>query len=195
MCECCTEKKDIYLPQLATVEAVDRMNVTERYVRLSMDDGPMDFVPGQFVEVSIAGIGEAPITISSSPTQGAEFELVVRRIGNVTNAIHNLQTGDKIGIRGPLGKGIYPVEEAKGIILFSGHIVIRQKEIFPFFLDDGGQLPIYFLKGTESITFSIDDRNRAKFASVRTTAGCLDDFEKRPVTFIQKVPSRERHIL
>lgn len=153
MCECCTERKDIYLPQLATVEAVDRMNVTERYVRLSMDDGPMDFIPGQFVEVSIAGIGEAPITISSSPTQCAEFELVVRRIGNVTNAIHNLQTGDKIGIRGPLGKGIYPVDEAKGrdVVFICGGIgLVPQRSFINYVLDnrsDYGDVTI--LQGTK----------------------------------------------
>mgnify|MGYP006280983339 CR=1 FL=1 len=105
MCECCVEKKDIYLPQLATVEDVSQMNATEKYLRLSMDDGQFDFIPGQFVEVSIAGIGEAPITISSSPTQTNGIELVIRRIGNVSNASHNLQKGDKLGIRGPLGPG------------------------------------------------------------------------------------------
>ena len=55
MCQCCTEKKDIYLPQLATVVKAEAMNVTERYLRLSMDDGQFDFIPGQFVEVSVAG--------------------------------------------------------------------------------------------------------------------------------------------
>jgi NAD(P)H-flavin reductase len=153
MCECCTEKKDIYLPQLATVEAVDRMNVTEKYVRLTMDDGPMDFVPGQFVEVSVAGIGEAPITISSSPTQRGGFELVVRKIGNVTNAIHNLQTGDKIGIRGPLGKGIYPVEEAKGrdVVFICGGIgLVPQRSFINYVLDNRSDYAdVTILQGTK----------------------------------------------
>jgi NAD(P)H-flavin reductase len=153
MCQCCTEKKDIYLPQLATVEAADQMNVTEKYVRLSMDDGPMDFIPGQFVEVSVAGIGEAPITISSSPTQTDGFELVVRKIGNVSNAIHGLQTGEKLGIRGPLGKGIYPVEEAKGkdVVFICGGIgLVPQRSFINYVLDnrdDYGEVTI--LQGTK----------------------------------------------
>ena len=59
MCQCCSEKKDIYLPELATVVKADAMNVTERYLQLAMDDGAFDYTPGQFVEVSLAGIGEA----------------------------------------------------------------------------------------------------------------------------------------
>jgi len=132
-------EKDIYLPRLATLEKKRLMNPTEMYLRLSVDDGAgFDFVPGQFVEVSIAGIGEAPITISSSPTQKGYFELVVRRIGNVTNAIHRLRIGDKVGIRGPFGKGMYPVEEAKGknIVFVCGGIgLVPQRSFINYVLD------------------------------------------------------------
>lgn len=153
MCQCCAEQKDIYLPQLATVQAVEDMNVTERYLRLSMDAGWLDYVPGQFVEVSVAGIGEAPITISSSPTRKGGFELVVRRIGNVTRAIHNLKPGDKIGIRGPLGRGVYPVEEAKGkdVVFICGGIgLVPQRSFINYVLDnrsDYGEVTI--LQGTK----------------------------------------------
>lgn len=153
MCQCCAEKKDIYLPQLATVEQSRAMNVTERYLRLTLDDGPLDFVPGQFVEVSVAGIGEAPITISSSPTRNDGFELVVRKVGNVTTAIHNLGEGDKLGIRGPLGNGTYPVEEAKGrnVVFICGGIgLVPQRSFIHYVLDhrdDYGAVAI--LQGTK----------------------------------------------
>jgi sulfhydrogenase subunit gamma (sulfur reductase) len=151
MCQCCVEKKDIYLPQLATVQDTSQMNVTERYLRLVMDGGPFDFVPGQFVEVSIAGIGEAPITISSSPTQKDGFELVVRKIGNVSGAIHNLKRGNKLGIRGPLGKGIYPVEEARGrnVVFICGGIgMVPQRSFINYVLDNRGDVAV--LQGTKS---------------------------------------------
>ncbi|MBN1360139.1 MAG: FAD/NAD(P)-binding protein [Sedimentisphaerales bacterium] len=153
MCQCCAEKKDIYLPELATVMDAKAMNVTERYLRLAMDDGPFDFVPGQFVEVSVAGIGEAPITISSSPTQNGGFELVVRKVGNVTKAIHNLNKGDKLGIRGPLGDGMYPVDEAKGknVVFICGGIgLVPQRSFVNYVLDnrdDYGEVTI--LQGTK----------------------------------------------
>ena len=153
MCQCCSEKKDIYLPQLATVAATESMNVTEKYLRLTMDDGQFSYTPGQFVEVSIAGIGEAPLTISSSPTQKDGFEIVVRKIGNVTNAIHALNQGDKIGIRGPLGDGQYPAEEAKGrnVVFICGGIgLVPQRSFINYVLDnrdDYGEVTI--LQGTK----------------------------------------------
>lgn len=139
MRQCSTKEKDIYLPQLATVKKTDLMNETELYLRLSMDDGPFEYIPGQFVEVSVAGIGEAPITIASSPTQKDGFELVVRRIGNVTNAIHKLKVGDKVGIRGPYGRGTYPVEEAKGrnVVFICGGIgLVPQRSFINYVLDN-----------------------------------------------------------
>ncbi|MDI9433277.1 MAG: FAD/NAD(P)-binding protein [Sedimentisphaerales bacterium] len=153
MCQCCAEKKDIYLPQLATVMEAEAMNVTEKYLRLAMDDGQFDYIPGQFVEVSIAGIGEAPITITSSPTQKNGFELVIRKIGNVTNAVHNLAKGAKIGIRGPLGDGTYPVEEAKGknvVFICGGLGLVPQRAFINYVLDnrdDYGEVTI--LQGTK----------------------------------------------
>src|SRR4030042_488618 len=140
MCERCAVEKDIYLPRPATLEKKRLMNPTEMYLRLSMDNGEsFDFIPGQLVEVSIAGIGEAPITISSSPTQKGYIELVVRRIGNVTNAIHKLRIGDKIGIRGPYGKGTYPVDEAKNknIVFINGGIgLVPQRSFINYILDN-----------------------------------------------------------
>jgi len=139
MCQCCTKEKDIYLPQLATVEAAELTNATEMYLKLTMDDGQFDYVPGQFVEVSVAGIGEAPITIASSPTQEGYIELVIRKIGNVTNAVHKLKAGDKVGIRGPLGKGMYPVEEAKGkdlVFICGGIGLVPQRSFINYVLDN-----------------------------------------------------------
>lgn len=154
MCQCCAEKKDIYLPQLATVADVSQMNATEKYLRLSMDDGMFDFLPGQFVEVSIAGIGEAPITISSSPTQKGGFELVVRKIGNVSAAIHNLKKGSRLGIRGPLGKGIYPVEEAQGknlVFICGGIGLVPQRSFINYVLHHRGDFgDVSILQGTKN---------------------------------------------
>lgn len=154
MCECCTENQtDIYLPQPATVAETKLMNETEMYIRLTVDNGQLDYVPGQFVEISIAGIGEAPLTIASSPTFSDGIELVVRRIGNVTNAIHKLEPGSKLGVRGPLGQGIYPVEKAKGrnVVFICGGIgLVPQRSFINYILDnraDYGKVAI--LMGTK----------------------------------------------
>jgi len=154
MCKTSVKEKDIYLPQLATVQQTKLMNATELYLRLTLDQQPFDYVPGQFVEVSIAGIGEAPLTLTSSPTFKGGIELVVRRIGNVTNAIHKLKPGDKLGIRGPLGNGTYPVEQAKGknlVFICGGIGLVPQRSFINYVLDnrdDYGDLVI--LLGTKS---------------------------------------------
>ena len=154
MCECCGQVKDLYLPLPATVNETKMMNETELYLRLSMDAEPLEYKPGQFVEVSIPGFGEAPISISSSPTQDDGFEIVVRKIGNVTNMIHQLNVGDKIGIRGPFGNGCYPAEQARGknlVFICGGIGLVPQRSFINYVLDnrdDYGDITI--LLGTKS---------------------------------------------
>jgi len=75
--------------------------------------------PGQFVQVSVPGIGESPISICSYSDQF--IALNIHKVGNVTNAISKLKKNDYIFIRGPYGKG-YPMELLKGnnIIIVGG---------------------------------------------------------------------------
>jgi sulfite reductase subunit B len=154
MCQCCSEeKKDIYLPQQATINKSRMMNGTELYLHLSMDNEPLEYVPGQFVEVGVPGIGEAPISISSSPSQKDGFELVIRNAGNVTKKIHAMKKGDKLGIRGAYGEGIYPVEQAKGkdlVFICGGIGLVPQRSFINYVLDnrdDYGHLTV--LVGTK----------------------------------------------
>ena len=103
-----------YVPRMARILSADQMTETERFFRIEMEDGqPLGYEPGQFVEVSVFGMGEAPISISSSPTQGKVFELCVRNAGTVTGALMKFGKGDRLGIRGPFGNH-FPYEEMKG---------------------------------------------------------------------------------
>jgi len=110
-----SSQDDIYLPEMATVLRSEPMTALERPLEFKLDSGKeLGHLPGQFVEVSILGIGEAPISISSSPTHKGSFQMAVRNTGNVTRAIHSLNPGDKVGIRGPFGTH-FPVDsEMKG---------------------------------------------------------------------------------
>jgi sulfhydrogenase subunit gamma (sulfur reductase) len=163
MAKQCTIEKDIYLPGLAAVKKAKMLNETELYLHLAMDKGPMDYIPGQFVEVSLGGYGESPITIASSPTFKDGFELVVRKVGNVTNAIHKLKAGNKVGIRGPFGKGIYPVEESKGrdIVFICGGIgLVPQRSFINYVLDnrnDYGDVTILLGTKCPSQRFFMDE--------------------------------------
>lgn len=109
-----TDTKSLYLPKPAKLIEVETLAKKEKLFRVLLEGGSqLGHHPGQFVEVSILGIGEAPISISSSPTRGTTFELGVRVVGNVTRALHRLQAGDTFGIRGPFGNG-FPVSELIG---------------------------------------------------------------------------------
>ncbi|WP_420266253.1 FAD/NAD(P)-binding protein [Candidatus Magnetominusculus dajiuhuensis] len=81
--------------------------------------------PGQFVEVSVFGAGEAPISVCSSPTQGDTFDLCIRDVGRVTHTIHTLKEGDTLGVRGPFGRG-FPVRlfEGNDLVLIAGGLGI-----------------------------------------------------------------------
>jgi sulfite reductase subunit B len=109
-----------YLPKYATIKKVIPFTEQEKFFSLAFDDGSeLGHQPGQFVEVSLLGFGEAPISISSSPTAKG-FDLCVRKVGRVTEVMHQLKEGDQFGIRGPFGKG-FPAQALRGKdLLFIG---------------------------------------------------------------------------
>jgi sulfhydrogenase subunit gamma (sulfur reductase) len=71
-----------------------------------------DFMPGQFCQLSVLSKGEAPFGVASSPTEKGFLKFTVNRVGIVTSALHHLNEGEIIGMRGPLGN-YYPVERFK----------------------------------------------------------------------------------
>ncbi len=104
----------IFLPEIAEVISTRQLTEMEKYIELKIKETrEFKFNPGQFIQLSVFGIGEAPISISSSPFHKDIIGLCVRKAGDVTSAIHKLEAGSYIGIRGPLGNG-FPVDEMRG---------------------------------------------------------------------------------
>jgi len=99
--------KTIYTPEMANVNKVIPQTEKETLFEIELSERKtLGHKPGQFVQVSVFGVGEAPISVSSAPAPDrATFELCVRRVGNVTGALLDSKPGDKIGIRGPFGNG------------------------------------------------------------------------------------------
>ena len=99
------ESRSLYVPIECEIIAVSDLTPNEKLFRLALpDNAPLSHLPGQFVQVSLLGWGEAPISVASSPTHGDWFELGVRRVGTLTSEMHKMEVGDKIGIRGPFGR-------------------------------------------------------------------------------------------
>jgi NAD(P)H-flavin reductase len=84
--------------------------------RLKLDE-PFDYRPGQFVEFSVAGIGECTFGFASSPLIKDYLELTIKRTGYVTENIHMLSEGSTVWIRGPFGNS-FPLEKLEGNDLF-----------------------------------------------------------------------------
>ncbi|MCK4239411.1 MAG: FAD/NAD(P)-binding protein [Candidatus Lokiarchaeota archaeon] len=119
--------ESLYIPVLTTIKSIVRENEvndikTFEFVFNNEEDyKKFDYVAGQFAELSVFGVGECPIGIASSPTEIGSIKFTVKKAGEVTTALHNLEVGDIVGIRGPLGNG-WPVEEMKGknIVIIGG---------------------------------------------------------------------------
>ena len=81
----------------------------ERHFQLKIDE---DIIhrPGQFMILSLPGFGEAPFAPCNKT--GKNLEFCVRAVGKLTNKLHTLKAGDKVGIRGPFGSG-WPTDGAK----------------------------------------------------------------------------------
>ncbi len=109
------QEPSIYLPIPARIAETRPMTKLEKLFKIELPEGvSLDHRPGQFVEVSLLGVGEAPISISSSPSRSnGAFEVCVRRAGDLTGMLHRLGPGDTIGVRGPFGRG-FPFEKFRG---------------------------------------------------------------------------------
>ncbi|MDA3798172.1 MAG: FAD/NAD(P)-binding protein [Kiritimatiellae bacterium] len=174
MCKCNQDASktisvdSIYSPMEGTIVKTENMTETEKFFEIKLEEGkPLGDIPGQFVELSIFGIGEAPISVSSSPTKQDQstFEIVVRNVGMFTAALNKLDVGDKIGVRGPFGRP-FPIDDLKGNDLM-------------FVAGGLGIVPLRSL-----INFVID--RRRDFGAVSILLGCKSPNERLFVDEIDK---------
>ena len=114
------------VPHVAIVTEIRTETPDVKTFRLEAKDGGKLFehMPGQCAMLSIPGIGEGMFSITSSPTQGDFKECSIKRCGLLTEALHALEVGDEITIRGPLGKP-FPVDtefKGKNLLFIAGGI-------------------------------------------------------------------------
>jgi NAD(P)H-flavin reductase len=114
--------KNIYQPIRARIEEIitETPNIKTFIFRTEKE---FQFSTGQFVEITVSGIGESPFTPSSSPYETEKFAVTIMKAGYVTGKLHEIKKGELVGIRGPYGKG-YPIEEFynKEVIILGGGV-------------------------------------------------------------------------
>ncbi len=110
----------ILTPTMVCIRETMDMTARERFFRVRLPR-PLGHRPGQFVMVSVPGIGEAPISICCGPGDHHRLELLVRNAGSLTRVLHRLGAGDQIGIRGPFGTGFDLADfEGRDVLIVAG---------------------------------------------------------------------------
>jgi len=116
---------NVLLPKLARIVKNEKMTAQEHFLQVEILDKKIaegfSYRLGQFIELSVMGVGEAPFSICSMQHQKRILEFCIRAAGRVTSAIVKLEPGSLVGIRGPYGNG-FPMEEMEGsnLVLIAG---------------------------------------------------------------------------
>lgn len=117
--------EETYMPHVAVIKEIveETRNIKRFYLEyedLNLHDNFE--LKGQFFEITVFGVGEIAISIPFASDQSKGFDFCIKNVGKVTGVLHKMKVGDKVGLRGPFGKG-FPVEEMKGrdlLIIGSG---------------------------------------------------------------------------
>jgi sulfite reductase subunit B len=143
-----------YRLKRAKILRTKKLTDKEKLFEIALPDGErLDHEPGQFIMISLLGIGDVPISVCSSPSRRESFDVCVRAVGKMTNSLHRLKPGSEIGIRGPYGKG-FPMRilEGNDLLIIAGGL---------------GIAPLRSL-----ITYVLD--NRREFGKVHILFGCKE---------------------
>lgn len=148
--------KNPFIPHLAKIEKIERLSEDTRMYTVKFKDKNVEkgfsYLPGQFVMVTHFGIGEVAISVCSSPTK-RKVQLTIRKVGTVTEKIHELEEGAVVGIRGPYGNG-FPMDKIKG------------KDV----LVVGGGIGLAPLRG--AIDYILD--NKKEYGKITVFLGCRE---------------------
>ncbi len=191
--------KNPYLPHVAVLQDVrDEGPGLKTFDMVFKDESVWDELkpaPGQFVELSIFGEGEAPFGVATGIQETGLLRLSIQSVGRLTRMLHEMSPGDEIGVRGPFGAG-WPMEEAKGkhLVLIGGGIGLPpiRSALVSAIAEKDQYESISLFYGARSpghITYSseIDEWKAAGDANINITVDQGDDSWDGPVGVITKL--------
>ncbi len=155
----CKPSQDLYTPIMMKI--VEQQNLTEdvRFYKMiplaGCNDVKLNYNPGQFMMLSLNdGAGEAPFSISSSPSRPCSIEFGIRQVGKFTNKLFSLSPGATVGLRGPFGNG-FPIEKMKGkdiLIVAGGLGSVPLRSLLLYILDNRHEFGrLIYLYGAKDI--------------------------------------------
>ncbi len=173
------EETNPYLPQDAKITAVEETAANTRLFTLDQN-AIVDWVPGQFAEISVPGYGEAPFGITSSPLDG-RVQICVRSMGNVSAKLNSLSAGDTVGIRGPFGNGFeWKHVHGKNLLIVAGGMgLVPIRPLIRYIgkrrHEFGDVTILYGSKCQSDLLFEDEFREWGKFSDFRITIDRKDD--------------------
>lgn len=164
-----------YVPKSATVTAVKNESLETKTLRLRLYNWSAAFQPGQFVQLLLPGVGEAPFCIASSPKDQKQIEITIIRRGLVTIASHYLRPGDVVGVRGPLGRP-FPIQRMLGkdlLIVGTGIGIAALKSLILFVVENreefGEVNVLYGARFPEDLVYRDEMKSWAEKVDMRVT--------------------------
>lgn len=134
-----------------------------------------NFTPGQFLMLSIPGLGEAPFGIMQTSENEPKLKLSVRKVGNLTTKLFELKPGDKVYLRGPYGNG-FPIHnwKKKNLVLVAGGTgIVPIKALLDYtknHQNEFGEIQLlYGAKTPDEILFKKELESFQKFSEIMLT--------------------------
>lgn len=194
-----------FRPELATIQDIIQETSNILTFRVVLNDEQkmreFSFQPGQVGQLSVFGAGESTFVINSPPTRKDYLQFSVMRTGEVTQRLHQMNIGDQIGVRAPLGNG-FPVDKLKAhdILFIAGGIGMAPlRTLLLYMLDnrrDYGDITlIYGARSPEDLcyTYEFDEWRSGGVRLVLTVDHEFPDWKERvgfvPTVLTEEAPS------
>lgn len=179
-------------PKPCTILGVTRESEHEWTFRVQSDAKPSH---GQFMQLSIPKIGEAPISVSAQGDDWLEF--TIRSVGKVTDSIFHKTAGDTLFLRGPYGKG-WPVEEFAGkhlVVITGGTGIAPVRSLLRMCAQTPGFVPdIHLISGFKDESGIVFHNDLEEWRKTFHTIYTLDTGEKESwrtglvTEFVKEIP-------
>lgn len=126
---------NVYMPIGCKIISITAQTDIEWLFKVETDIKPS---PGQFIQVSIPKVGEAPISVANYNHEEKWIEFLIRKVGKVTDYIFSMEPGELLFLRGPYGN-TFPLEQLEGkhvVIVAGGSGVAPVRPLIKRFIDD-----------------------------------------------------------